>query len=277
MIRWLSAGGSAYDPAYDPFPPVSTALRSPAGLLAAGADLSSARLIDAYRHGIFPWFNEGDPVLWWSTDPRMVLFVDEFRISHSLSKRLARAIDDPRVEIRCDSAFEMVIRACAAPRGDGGGGGGGTWIVDEMVDAYIELHRMGIAHSVETWIDGALAGGLYGIAIGRMYFGESMFARTTDASKIALAHLVAFAKSQGMPMLDCQQQTAHLASLGARPITREDFVGQVAALVEQPPIAGWPERLVWSPTASQTTSPRTTSSRITSPIPITRNSDSSTA
>ena len=250
MIRWLSAGGSAYDPAYDPFPPVSTALRSPAGLLAAGADLSSARLIDAYRHGIFPWFNEGDPVLWWSTDPRMVLFVDEFRISHSLNKRLARSTADARIEIRCDSAFDAVIRACAAPRDSQGSAQGGTWIVDAMVDAYIELHRLGFAHSVETWIDGALAGGLYGIAIGRMFFGESMFAHATDASKIALAHLVAFARSEGMPMLDCQQQTAHLASLGARPIPRMDFVERVATLVEQPSIARWPERLVWSRTAN---------------------------
>ncbi len=234
MIRWLSEG--------DPFPPVSTALRSPPGLLAAGGDLSAARLIDAYRRGIFPWFNEGDPVLWWSTDPRMVLFVDEFRISHSLNKRLARSAADPRIEIRCDSAFDAVIRACASPRGEDGG----TWIVDAMVDAYIELHHLGFAHSVETWIDGALAGGLYGIAIGRMFFGESMFTHATDASKIALAHLVAFARSEGMPMLDCQQQTAHLASLGARPIPRTDFVERVAALVEQPSIARWPERLVWS-------------------------------
>ncbi len=242
MIRWLSADESAYDP----FPPVSTALRSPPGLLAAGADLSPARLVDAYRRGIFPWFNEGDPVLWWSTDPRMVLFVDEFRISRSLDKRLARSATDPRIEIRCDSAFDAVIRACAQPRGEDGG----TWIVDAMVEAYIELHHLGFAHSVETWIDGALAGGLYGIAIGRMFFGESMFTHATDASKIALAHLVAFARSEGMPMLDCQQQTAHLASLGARPIPRTDFVERVATLVEQPSIARWPERLVWSRTAS---------------------------
>ena len=260
MIHWLSADGSAYDP----FPPVSAALRSPPGLLAAGADLSPARLIDAYRHGIFPWFNEGDPVLWWSTDPRMVLFVDEFRISHSLKKQLARTIDDPRIEIRCDSAFDAVIRACAASRGAHGDAQGGTWIVDAIVDAYIELHRMGLAHSVETWIDGALAGGLYGVAIGRMFFGESMFTRTTDASKLALAHLVAFAKSEGMPMLDCQQQTAHLASLGARPIPRENFVERIATLTEQPSIDRWPERLVWS---------RTTSPRTTSLIPYTRNTD----
>ena len=242
MIHWLSQD----EPAYDPFPAVATALGSPPGLLAAGGDLSAARLIDAYRHGIFPWFSVGDPILWWSTDPRMVLFVDEFRISRSLAKRLARSIGDPRMAIRCDSAFEAVIRACAEPRDPQGG----TWIVDTMVDAYIELHRIGIAHSVETWIDGTLAGGLYGVAIGRMFFGESMFARTTDASKIALAHLVAFARSEGIPMLDCQQQTTHLASLGARPVSREDFVERVAALVEQPTIARWPERLVWTQTAS---------------------------
>jgi leucyl/phenylalanyl-tRNA--protein transferase len=239
LIRWLSAD--------DPFPPASTALRSPPGLLAAGADLSSARLVDAYRHGIFPWFSKGDPILWWSTDPRMVLFTDEFRISRSLRKRLIRSAADPRFEIRCDSAFTVVIRACAAPRN----GERGTWIVDEMIAAYIELHRLGIAHSVETWIDGELAGGLYGLSIGRMFFGESMFARATDASKLALAYLIAFAKSEGIPMLDCQQQTTHLASLGARPIPREDFVAQVAVLVDRPAIDRWPERLIWS----QTTSP----------------------
>ena len=248
MIHWLAAD----PPAHAPFPPVSAALRSPPGLLAAGADLSPARLIDAYRRGIFPWFNEGDPILWWSTDPRMVLFVDEFRISHSLAKRLARTIDDPRIEIRCDSAFDAVIRACATPRG----GERGTWIVDEMIAAYIELHRRGVAHSVETWIDGALAGGLYGLAIGRMFFGESMFTRVSDASKLAFAHLVAFARSEGIPMLDCQQQTAHLASLGARPIPRADFVEQVAALVDRPPVSGWPERLVWSRAATRDWYPR---------------------
>ena len=233
MIRWLDTN--------DPFPPVTAALRNPAGLLAAGADLSPARLVDAYRHGIFPWFSDGDPILWWSTDPRMVLPVDEFRVSHSLRKRLARSIDDPTIEIRCDHAFEEVIAACAAPREEDGG----TWIVDEMIAAYVALHRLGIAHSVETGIDGRLAGGLYGLCIGRMFFGESMFTRTTDASKIALAHLVAFARAEAIPMLDCQQQTRHLASLGARAIPRTAFVSQVADLVDRRPIARWPERLVW--------------------------------
>ena len=235
MIRWLAAD--------DPFPPVATALRSPRGLLAAGADLSPARLLAAYRRGIFPWYSRDDPILWWSTDPRMVLFVDEFRISHSLHKKLVRAIDDPSIVVRCDTAFETVIRACAAPRD----AEGGTWIVDEMIDAYIELHRLGHAHSVETWIDGALAGGLYGIAIGRMFYGESMFTRVPDASKIALAHLVQFAQSAGIPMLDCQQETSHLASMGASPIPRAEFVDRINALVDQAPRAGWPESLQWTP------------------------------
>ncbi|MEO8935850.1 MAG: leucyl/phenylalanyl-tRNA--protein transferase [Burkholderiaceae bacterium] len=238
MIHWLLPG--------EPFPPVEAALREPAGLLAAGGDLSPTRLIDAYRHGIFPWFNEGDPVLWWSTDPRMVLFTDEFRISHSLRKRLVRSITDDTISIRCDTAFEQVITACAQPRDVDGG----TWIVDDIVDAYLKLHRMGIAHSVETWIDDRLVGGLYGIAIGRMFYGESMFTRITDASKIALAHLVAFAQQQAMPMLDCQQQTRHLASMGARAIPRVEFKTRITGLVEQPAIDAWPERLVWTRAAN---------------------------
>jgi leucyl/phenylalanyl-tRNA--protein transferase len=233
LITWLAPG--------DSFPPVAAALKNPPGLLAAGGNLSSARLIDAYRHGIFPWFSEGDPVLWWSTDPRMVLFTDELRVSHSLRKRLVRSIDDDGIEIRCDSAFEAVIAACAEPREPGGG----TWIVDAIVHAYVELFRLGHAHSVETWIDGRLAGGLYGIAIGRMFYGESMFTRATDASKIALAHLVAFARSRSMPMLDCQQQTRHLASMGARAIARSEFVDRIAGLIDQPAIGAWPERLTW--------------------------------
>jgi len=232
LIHWLAPG--------DPFPPVEAALRDPAGLLAAGGDLSARTLVDAYRRGIFPWFGEGDPILWWSTDPRMVLFTDEFRVSHSLRKRLSRSIDDDRIAVRCDSAFEDVIRACAAPRDVDGG----TWIIDRMVAAYVDLHRLGIAHSVETWIDGRLAGGLYGVAIGGMFYGESMFTRVTDASKIALAHLVAFARSEAMPMLDCQQQTAHLASMGARAIARTDFMTRIATLVDRPAI-DWPRRLAW--------------------------------
>ena len=233
LIHWLSPG--------EPFPAVETALRDPPGLLAAGGDLTPRTLVDAYRHGIFPWFGKDEPLLWWSTDPRMVLFVDEFRVSHSLRKKLVRSIGDASIEVRCDTAFEAVIAACAQPRD----ADGGTWIVDEMIAAYVELHRRGIAHSVETWIDGRLVGGLYGVSLGRMFYGESMFTRVTDASKMALAHLVAFARSQAMPMLDCQQQTKHLASMGARPIPRADFTRRIADLVARPAIQAWPERIVW--------------------------------
>ena len=231
MIPWLEPG--------EPFPPVSNALAAPAGLLAAGSELTPQRLIEAYRQGIFPWFSEGQPVLWWSTDPRMILRPAEFRASHSLRKRMASLARAGRLEVRCDSAFEDVMRACALPRDDQAG----TWISEVMIHAYGELHRLGIAHSVETWIDGRLAGGLYGLAIGRMFFGESMFAFETDASKIALAHLVQFLFESDFPMIDCQQETPHLASLGARSIPRNQFVERVAALVETPGVEAWPAQL----------------------------------
>jgi leucyl/phenylalanyl-tRNA--protein transferase len=206
-----------------PFPPVDSALREPNGLLAIGGDLSPQRLLDAYRHGIFPWFNEDDPILWWSPDPRMVLFPGEFKVSRSLRKTLAGG----HFEVRVDSAFEQVMRACAAPRN----GQSGTWIHEEMIAAYSELHRMGFAHSVETWMDGELAGGLYGMAIGRMFYGESMFMRRTDASKIALAHLAAQLARWNFGMIDCQMNTPHLASLGAREIPRTEFVRRLQELV----------------------------------------------
>ncbi|MGH8620145.1 MAG: leucyl/phenylalanyl-tRNA--protein transferase [Burkholderiales bacterium] len=215
MIPWLKA--------HDPFPVVETALREPDGLLAAGADLSVARLTDAYRHGIFPWFSDGQPILWWSPDPRMVLFPAELKVSRSLRKRLARG----DYEVRTDTAFEQVMRACAAPRDDSGG----TWITEEMIRAYGALHAAGIAHSVETWIAGELAGGLYGVALGRMFYGESMFARVTDASKIALVHLVRQLARRNFGLIDCQMATAHLASLGARTVPRGEFVRRVAELV----------------------------------------------
>jgi leucyl/phenylalanyl-tRNA---protein transferase len=175
MIPWLASG--------QPFPPVENALRSPNGLLAASRDVSPQRLLAAYPRGIFPWYSPGEPVLWWSPDPRMVLYTDEFRISRSFAKVLRRAAHDDAVELRVDSAFEEVIHACAEPRDDDGG----TWITDAMIAAYVALHRRGLAHSVETWIDGRLAGGLYGVSTGRMFYGESMFTRAPDASKIALA------------------------------------------------------------------------------------------
>ncbi|MFA5370370.1 MAG: leucyl/phenylalanyl-tRNA--protein transferase [Sideroxydans sp.] len=208
-----------------PFPPVEQALLHPNGLLAVGGDLSPARLLAAYRRGIFPWFSPGDPVLWWSPDPRTVLFPAEFACSHSLKKTLRKG----HYEICTDSAFEQVMRACAAPRH----GHGGTWIVEEMIAAYAALHHLGHAHSVEVWMDGKLAGGLYGVAIGAMFYGESMFSHRRDASKIALAHLAAqwqrWHGAQGL--IDCQMHTPHLASLGAREIPRTEFVAHVQELI----------------------------------------------
>src|SRR5438105_8226619 len=215
VIPWLDAKV--------PFPPVSRALRDPNGLLAAGGELTVERLLEAYRHGIFPWYGEGQPVLWWSPDPRMVLYTEEFRLSRSLAKTVRRRVFD----VRFDTAFERVIRACAAPRS----ASEGTWITPEMIEAYCLLHRAGYAHSVEAWRDGELMGGLYGVAVGKMFFGESMFARATDASKTALVHLVSVLRKHGYPLIDCQQETAHLASFGARPIARETFARCLAALV----------------------------------------------
>lgn len=226
MIPWLRAG--------TPFPPVETALREPNGLLAAGGNLGVARLLEAYRQGIFPWFNPGEPVLWWSPDPRMVLFPDEFRLSRSLKKRLARA----DYGVRVDTSFTRVMAECAAPRP----GAGGTWISPAMIDAYGALHEAGYAHSFETWMDGEdgpeLAGGLYGVAIGRAFYGESMFARQTDASKIALAYLVRFLAFHEFGVIDCQMNTAHLASLGAREISREAFAARLRHLTAMPGLAG---------------------------------------
>jgi leucyl/phenylalanyl-tRNA--protein transferase len=222
MIPWLAAN--------DRFPPVERALEEPNGLLAAGGDLSVPRLLEAYRGGIFPWFSDGQPILWWSPDPRMVLVPSEMKLPRSLKKRLARK----DYEVRADTAFEDVIRACAAPRP----GQDGTWITDEMAAAYTQLHRAGYAHSVETWIGGRLAGGLYGIAYGRMFYGESMFARAPDASKIALAHLVRQLQRWNCGLIDCQMATAHLARFGAREIPRAEFMRRLAKLVNYPPREG---------------------------------------
>lgn len=226
MIPWLEPG--------DPFPPVDTALRDPDGLLAAGLELTPQRILDAYRHGIFPWFSEGQPVLWWSPDPRMVLFPAEFKVSRSLGRTLRRG----GYEVRLDTAFARVIAACAqTPRR----GQHGTWIVPEMQAAYRRLHELGLAHSVETWVDGELVGGLYGIALGRMFYGESMFSWRSDASKIAVAHLARYLERLGFGMVDCQMHTAHLASLGAREIPRDDFIARLDALVAAGPASGpWP-------------------------------------
>lgn len=224
MIPWLAAG--------QPFPPVRAALAQPNGLLAATRELSVDRLIDAYRHGIFPWYSDGEPVLWWSPHPRMVLFTNEFRVSRSFGKTLRRAGRGDGIELRANSAFEAVMRACAEPRGLEAG----TWITPDMVAAYTALHRLGIAVSIETWFDGELVGGLYGISLGRMFYGESMFARATDASKIALAALVRLLLAEKVPVIDCQQNTRHLASLGAREIGRGDFLAHVKIAVDAAPI-----------------------------------------
>ncbi len=232
MIPWLEAN--------TPFPDVSHALTVDApGLLAAGADLSPQRLLQAYQHGIFPWFSEGQPILWWSTDPRMVLMTEQFKISDSLRKTLRRVErsmhEGGRWQVRFDSDFEAVMRACAAPRRDGPG----TWISKDIIAGYSGLHAMGYAHSAELWLDGELVGGAYGVCIGRMFYGESMFARVTDGSKIALAYLVAFLRGHGVTMIDCQQETGHLASLGAAPIARAAFLEHVRAAIGEPGIADW--------------------------------------
>ena len=232
MIPWLET--------HSPFPDVSEALTMDApGLLAAGADLSPERLLSAYQRGIFPWFSEGQPILWWSTDPRMVLMTSQFRASDSLRKSLRRVErsmhDGGRWQVRFDSAFEDVMRACAAPRKDGPG----TWISEDIINGYGGLHALGHAHSSELWLDGELVGGAYGVCIGRMFYGESMFARVTDGSKIALAYLVDFLRAQGVAMIDCQQETAHLASLGAAPISRAAFLAHLRDAIGQPETRGW--------------------------------------
>ena len=206
-------------------------MREPNGLLAAGRDLNAGRLLEAYAQGIFPWFSDGQPVLWWSPDPRMVLFIDEFKISRSLAKTLRRLRAEGRWRVTKDAAFERVMRECAAPRPDQDG----TWITDGIVAAYCALHALGLAHSVEVWSDDALIGGLYGVGIGRMFYGESMFARATDASKVALSALVSMLREADFRVIDCQQNTRHLASLGAREIGRSEFLHLVSTLTALPP------------------------------------------
>jgi len=224
LVPWLGVN--------DPFPPLSQARREPNGLLAAGADLSPARLVAAYTQGIFPWFSEGQPILWWSPDPRMVLLPEELKISRSLGKTWRKGA----FEVRADTAFRQVMAACSEPRA----GQDGTWITGPMVEAYSTLHEQGIAHSIEVWIGGELAGGLYGIALGRAFFGESMFSRVTDASKLALVALARQLGRWNFGLVDCQMNTAHLASLGAREIPRAEFTRRLRELVHYAPIpAPW--------------------------------------
>ena len=211
----------------DPFPPVEQALEEPDGLLAAGGSLTSKRLLEAYRSGIFPWFNEGDPILWWSPDPRTVLRPSLIHVSHSLRKRLKKG----GFHLTIDRAFSRVLDGCAAPRAHEAG----TWLSAPMRRAYTSLHALGYAHSIEIWMDGELAGGIYGVAIGRILFGESMFARRTDASKIAIVRLCAQLQRWGFPLIDCQLETQHLMSLGAEHMTRRAFVREIGRLVNEPP------------------------------------------
>ncbi len=197
------------------FPDVELTLDDPDGLLAVGGDLSPARLISAYRSGIFPWYNQDQPILWWSPDPRTVLFPERLHVSRSMHKLLVKN----NYALTLDKAFEQVIRACAKPRENEGG----TWITPEMIDAYCHLHRLGLAHSVEAWHEGKLAGGIYGVALGRIFFGESMFSRHSNASKVAFVHLVRWLQDWGYALLDCQVHSEHVAHFGAEPIPRSEF------------------------------------------------------
>lgn len=197
------------------FPPVSHA--EPDGLLAVGGDLSPERLVNAYSAGIFPWFEDDDQLLWWAPDPRLVLIPDEFKVS----RNLGRTLRSGKFRITADTAFEQVIRACRDIRREGQNG---TWITEGMLDAYTELHHLGLAHSVETWQDDTLVGGLYGVSLGSAFFGESMFSRVTDASKVAFAHLARTLHERAFALIDCQLPTPHLESLGAKPVSREDFM-----------------------------------------------------
>jgi leucyl/phenylalanyl-tRNA---protein transferase len=215
VLAWLERG--------DPFPPVERALRNPNGLLAAGADLSVERLLDAYRHGVFPWYSSGQPPLWWSPDPRMVLYCAELKVARSLAKSLR----NKGYELRIDSAFGAVLEGCGyRPEG--------TWLGNDMKAAYLRLHDRGYAHSFETWRGDDLVGGLYGVAIGRMFYGESMFSRATDASKVALVRLVEFLRARNFPLIDCQMHTGLLESLGAREIPRREFLRALSGLVNYP-------------------------------------------
>jgi leucyl/phenylalanyl-tRNA--protein transferase len=210
---WLDPNDRSYA-----FPPVEYALREPDGLLAVGGDLAPERILNAYRHGIFPWFSPGQPILWWSPDPRAVLFPEKLKVSRSLRK----TINHHTYRVTFDTAFAQVIRACAAtPRR----GQDGTWISEEMQQAYIRLHELGFAHSAESWLGDELVGGLYGMRLGRIFFGESMFSHRSDASKVPFVHLVRKLQNDGVVLIDCQVTTEHLLSLGAEEIPRKRFIG----------------------------------------------------
>lgn len=224
MIPWL-------DPFTYDFPPIGSALKDPNGLLAAGGDLSAARLVSAYKHGIFPWFNPGEPILWWSPDPRCCLKPENIHISRSLKKRIRRT----EFTITFDRCFETVIAACAAPRQYSED----SWISSEMQQAYLSLHQQGVAHSVELWRDNELAGGLYGIAMGKLFFGESMFSRSTDSSKIAFAFFARQLQKWGYALIDCQIENDHLTSMGAVSIPRIDFQRYLDDFLDEVPEHEW--------------------------------------
>ncbi|MDA0426523.1 leucyl/phenylalanyl-tRNA--protein transferase [Stutzerimonas frequens] len=224
MLTWLKRDDFS-------FPPLETALREPNGLLAAGGDLQPERLLAAYRHGCFPWYQEGQPLLWWSPDPRTVLFPDELHVSRSLRKRMRHG----DYQVTFDKAFTEVIQGCAGPRSNADG----TWITTPMQDAYIRLHEMGVAHSVEVWQQGQLVGGLYGLAMGELFFGESMFSRATDASKVGFVTLVERLREWGFALIDCQMPTRHLESFGARSIPRAAFAEALAMHLDRPSAADW--------------------------------------
>jgi len=233
-IHWLDP-----DNPEEPFPDCSQAFEEPNGLLAAGGDLSLTRLRNAYQQGIFPWYSENQPILWWTPNPRLVLFPQELKISRSLRK----SIRTLAVEIRFDTVFRDVIRACSESRATQSG----TWILPQMQAAYVRLHQAGLAHSVEVWQQDHLIGGLYGVAMGRVFFGESMFHRVTDASKIAFYYLVQFLTSRQFALIDCQVRTNHLVSLGAREIPRTEFLQLVMAHRDFPDATPWPHYLPPTP------------------------------
>ncbi|MFA5701927.1 MAG: leucyl/phenylalanyl-tRNA--protein transferase [Advenella sp.] len=219
-----------------PFPPPELALKEPDGLLACGGDLSMTRMTSAYQQGIFPWYSEPQPILWWSPSQRMVLKCKDLVISHSLKKKLRQIAKqetrpNPFIQIKVDTAFVQVMQACAAPRQNQDG----TWISQDIINAYTNLHLAGLAHSIETWIDGKLAGGLYGVSMGKMFYGESMFSTISDSSKIALAYAVFFLARHGVEWIDCQQQTRHLGSLGAAPVSRNIFMEHLKKAIPQTP------------------------------------------
>jgi leucyl/phenylalanyl-tRNA--protein transferase len=236
-IRWLAGG------AFDSFPPPSEALEEPNGLLAAGGDLEPRRLLTAYRNGIFPWYEAGQPILWWSPNPRAVLRPAELRVSRSLRRTLSRE----RFRVSADSAFEDVLAGCAAPRRYTAA----TWITGDMAHAYTALHRLGRAHSFEAWQDDTLVGGLYGVVLGRVFFGESMFSHVADASKAAFVHAVRFLRATGFELIDCQVGSRHLSSLGAEDVPRPEFLALLDALCDPPGTAGpWAERFAaWNAAA----------------------------